>query len=409
MLSQKTIDIVKSTAPVLEVKGTEITSVFYKNMFSNHPELLNVFNHANQKKGRQQTALANTVYAAAQNIDRLEVLLPAVKQIAHKHRSLGIKPEQYPIVGEHLLGAIKEVLGDAATDEIIEAWADAYGVIAGVFIDVEEQMYVEAEQKEAGFRDFKPFVVAKKVKESDVITSFYLKPQDGGKVPVYHPGQYISVRVTIPGQKNTHIRQYSLSGAYKEEFFRISVKKEAEFDPNGVVSTFLHNEVQEGGVIEVSAPAGDFYLNEGNTEGKVAFISGGVGITPMMSMLETIAETTPNRPTAFIHASKNEGVQAFRNEIDGLMEVLENGEACYILENPENVSLCHFSGYVNKEILSTYVDRDTECYICGPAPFMKAVIMTLKEIGLPEDKIKFEFFGPSMNLSTVDEKEKVRS
>ncbi|MGR3762759.1 NO-inducible flavohemoprotein [Rossellomorea sp. NS-SX7] len=409
MLSQKTIDIVKSTAPVLEVKGTEITSVFYKNMFSNHPELLNIFNHANQKKGRQQTALANTVYAAAQNIDRLEVLLPAVKQIAHKHRSLGIKPEQYPIVGEHLLGAIKEVLGDAATDEIIEAWADAYGVIAGVFIDVEEQMYVEAEQKEAGFRDFKPFVVAKKVKESDVITSFYLKPQDGGKVPAYYPGQYISVRVTIPGQKNTHIRQYSLSGANKEEFFRISVKKEAEFDPNGIVSTFLHDGVQEGSVIEVSAPAGDFYLNQGNTEGRVAFISGGVGITPMMSMLETIAETTPNRPTAFIHASKNEGVQAFRNEIDGLMEVLENGEACYILENPDNVSLCHFSGYVNKEILSTYVGRDTECYVCGPAPFMKAVIMTLKEIGLPEDKIKFEFFGPSMNLSTVDEKEKVRS
>ncbi|NQD67191.1 nitric oxide dioxygenase, partial [Bacillus haikouensis] len=135
MLSQKTIDIVKSTAPVLEVKGTEITSVFYKNLFAAHPELLNIFNHVNQKKGRQQTALANTVYAAAQHIDQLEALLPAVKQIAHKHRSLGVKPEHYPIVGEHLLGAIKEVLGDAATDEIIQAWADAYGVIAGVFID----------------------------------------------------------------------------------------------------------------------------------------------------------------------------------------------------------------------------------------------------------------------------------
>lgn len=409
MLSQKTIDIVKSTAPVLEVKGTEITSVFYKNMFASHPELLDIFNHANQKKGRQQTALANTVYAAAKHIDQLEALLPAVKQIAHKHRSLGIKPEHYPIVGEHLLGAIKEVLGGAATDEIIGAWADAYGVIAGVFIDVEEQMYVEAESKEAGFRDFKPFVVAKKVKESDVITSFYLKPQDGEKVPAFNPGQYISVRVTIPGQKNTHIRQYSLSGAYKEEYFRISVKKEEEVDPNGIVSVFLHEKVQEGSVVEVSAPAGDFFLNQENKEGKVALISGGVGITPMMSMLETIAEETPQRPAAFIHASKNEGVQAFRKDIDGLMDKLENGEACYILENPSNVSLCHFSGYVNKEILSTYVDSETECYVCGPAPFMKAVIMTLKEIGLPEDKINFEFFGPAMDLSTVDEKEKVKA
>ncbi|XXM70689.1 NO-inducible flavohemoprotein [Lysinibacillus sphaericus] len=409
MLSQKTIDIVKSTAPVLEVKGTEITSVFYKNMFASHPELLDIFNHANQKRGRQQTALANTVYAAAKHIDQLEALLPVVKQIAHKHRSLGIKPEHYPIVGEHLLGAIKEVLGDAATDEIIGAWADAYGVIAGVFIDVEEQMYVEAESREAGFRDFKPFVVAKKVKESDVITSFYLKPQDGEKVPSYNPGQYISVRVTIPGQKNTHIRQYSLSSAYNEEYFRISVKKEAEAAPNGIVSVFLHEKVQEGSVVEVSAPAGDFFLNQENKEGKVALISGGVGITPMMSMLETIAEATPERPAAFIHASKNEGVQAFRNDIDGLMDKLENGKACYILENPADVSFCHFSGYVNKEILSSYVDSGTECYVCGPAPFMKAVIMTLKEIGLPEDKINFEFFGPAMDLSTVDEKEKVKA
>jgi nitric oxide dioxygenase len=408
MLSQKTIDIVKSTAPVLEVKGTEITSVFYNNLFAAHPELLNIFNHVNQKKGRQQTALANTVYAAAQHIDKLETLLPAVKQIAHKHRSLGIKPEHYPIVGEHLLGAIKEVLGDAATDEIIQAWADAYGVIAGVFIDVEEQMYVEAEQKEAGFRDFKPFVVAEKVKESEVITSFYLKPQDGEKVPSYYPGQYISVRVTIPGQENTHIRQYSLSSGHKEEYFRISVKKEAEFNPNGIVSSYLHDNVEAGSVIEVSAPAGDFYLNEENNGNKVALISGGVGITPMMSMLETIAQTTPNRPTSFIHASKDESVQAFRNDIHELMDELENGEVCYILENTDDISLCHFSGYVNKEILASYVDSDTECYVCGPAPFMKSVIMTLKEIGLSEDKINFEFFGPAMDLSSVDENEKVR-
>ena len=130
MLSQETINIIKSTVPVLEEHGKTITTVFYKNMFAEHPELLNIFNHANQSQGRQQTALANTVYAAAANIDNLEAIVPAVIQIGHKHRSLGILPEHYPIVGEHLLGAIKEVLGDAATPEIIDAWADAYGVIA---------------------------------------------------------------------------------------------------------------------------------------------------------------------------------------------------------------------------------------------------------------------------------------
>lgn len=122
MLSQKTIDVIKSTVPVLEVHGTTITTVFYKNLFEAHPELLNIFNHANQKKGRQQNALANTVLAAAKHIDQLETIIPVVKQIAQKHRSLAVKAEHYPIVGEYLLGAIKEVLQDAATEEILQAW-----------------------------------------------------------------------------------------------------------------------------------------------------------------------------------------------------------------------------------------------------------------------------------------------
>ena len=99
MLSQETINIIKSTVPVLEEHGKTITTVFYKNMFEAHPELLNIFNHANQSQGRQQTALANTVYAAAANIDNLGAILPAVVQIAHKHKSLGITEDQYPIVG----------------------------------------------------------------------------------------------------------------------------------------------------------------------------------------------------------------------------------------------------------------------------------------------------------------------
>ena len=173
MLSQKTIDIIKSTVPVLEQHGVTITKTFYKNMFEKHPNLLNYFNRANQAKGRQQTALANTVYAAAAHIDNLQAIVPAVIQIAHKHRGLGILPEHYPIVGENLLGAIKEVLGDAATDEIINAWAEAYGVIADVFISVEEDLY-QAAEKNNGWRLFKPFKVAKKERENDVVTSLYL-------------------------------------------------------------------------------------------------------------------------------------------------------------------------------------------------------------------------------------------
>ena len=330
------------------------------------------------------------MYAAAQNIDKLESILPVVKQIAHKHRSLGVKPEHYPIVGEHLLQAIKQVLGEAATDEIIEAWGEAYGVIAGVFIDVEEGMY-----QEAGYRDFKPFIVSKKVVESDCITSFYLQPIEGENVPGYKAGQYISVRVRIPGDEFTHIRQYSLSSAPMEKHFRISVKREAEHDPKGKVSNFLHDQLTEGSEIEVSAPAGDFYLEEGSAP--VAFISGGVGITPMMSMLEGVTRNTPDRKTTFIHASRNEGVHAFKEEVDTFMKDLKNGEACYIYENQSDKCPSHFTGYLNEDILKQYVDEGTECYVCGPAPFMKAVIQTLQDMGV--SKVRHEFFGPAMDLS----------
>ncbi|CAG7623064.1 Flavohemoprotein [Paenibacillus allorhizosphaerae] len=210
MLRESTIQIIKSTVPVLELHGTDITKRFYHLLFTNHPELLHVFNHANQKQGRQPEALANAIYAAAQHIDKLETILPVVKQIAHKHRSLGIQAEHYPIVGNTLLAAIKDVLGDAATEPILTAWAEAYGIIADAFISVEAAMYEQAERQDGGWKGFRAFRVDRKQKESEVITSFYLVPQDGGAIADFEPGQYVSVKPEMPGETYTHIRQYSL-------------------------------------------------------------------------------------------------------------------------------------------------------------------------------------------------------
>ncbi|ARD48054.1 nitric oxide dioxygenase [Sporosarcina sp. P37] len=395
MLDQKTIDIIKSTVPVLEQHGTTITSVFYKNMFKAHPELLDIFNHANQSQGRQQTALANTVYAAAQHIDNLGAILPAVVQIAHKHVSLGILPEHYPIVGEHLLKAIKEVLGDAATPEIIDAWAAAYGVIADAFIGVEAEMYENTAKAEGGWELFKEFEIVDKVKESDVITSFYLKPVDGEKLPYYLPGQYITVRMEIPGAKNIVNRQYSLSQKSNDETFRISVKREDTLSPNGVVSCYLHNEAKVGDTLEVSAPAGDFYLEPTGT-GPVTLISGGVGITPMKAMYSTIADLSPDREVAFLHSARTRSQQAFANKLEQLNAKMPNStyKALYSEEG---------DGVFTREFLEKNVIAGSDVYVCGPTGFMEFVIQQLHAIGVPEDKIHFEFFGPAvaLELATV--------
>ncbi|SDN84455.1 NO-inducible flavohemoprotein [Halobacillus aidingensis] len=399
ILDQQTTKTIKSTVPVLAEHGEAITRHFYKRMFEDHPELKNIFNQTHQRVGDQPKALANTVYAAAQYIDQLEVIVPRVKQIAEKHRSLNVKPEHYPIVGEYLLKAIKEVLGDAATDDIIEAWGKAYGVIADAFIGVEKELYQEAEQQKGGWIGYRLFDVVDKVKESEEITSFYLEPKDGKALPTYKPGQYLTIKAEIPGETYTHLRQYSLSDAPGKSYYRTSVKKERGLlnHPDGMVSSWLHDQVEAGDSIPVSAPAGDFYLDT-HTERPLVLISGGVGLTPLMSMWKYAQKAQPNRQVHFIHAARNGRVHAFKEEI----EESKPGTAHLIYEKPEENDLLkglHKSeGYITLDWLKTIAPEEAEFYFCGPEGFMKAVYGMLNRWGIPEDRIHYEFFGPQGEL-----------
>ncbi|MEQ2525915.1 NO-inducible flavohemoprotein [Bacillaceae bacterium CLA-AA-H227] len=397
MLNAKTIEIIKSTVPVLEVHGKAITTRFYQMMFTNHPELLNIFNHANQRQGRQQTALANTVYSAAAHIDNLGAIIPVVKQIGEKHRALGILPEHYPIVGENLLAAIKDVLGDAATDEIINAWAEAYGVIADAFIGIEKEMYKEAKEQPGGWEGFRDFVVEKKVQESEVITSFYLKPEDGKEIASYTAGQYLTVKVQPEGEEYTHIRHYSLSDVSGKDYFRISVKREVE----GVVSNYLHDEIKEGDILAASAPAGDFVLESKSTP--AVLISGGVGLTPMLSMLHTIVEQEPEREVFFIHGALNSNVHALKEEVATLVEKHDKAHSFVAYSEPTEQDKADMNfdkeGFIDADWLKSIVaDNQADFYFCGPVPFMKIVYRTLKDWGVPAENIHFEFFGPASEL-----------
>jgi nitric oxide dioxygenase len=216
----------------------------------------------NQLTGHQQQALAGTLYAYASYIDDLGVLAPAVELIVHKHASLYIRPEHYNIVGTYLLAAMKDVLGHALTPDILEAWTAAYWQLANLLISKEESLYKEAE----GWTDWRDFTIASKIRESDEIMSFYLKPIDGRPLPTFRPGQYISVRVDVPGLEYSQARQYSLSDKHAPHCYRISVKREQGLDPKmptakahpGYVSNIMHDVKKDGDVIKVSHPSGRF-------------------------------------------------------------------------------------------------------------------------------------------------------
>lgn len=409
MLSQQTIDIVKSTAPILQEHGETLTKHFYKRMFSHNPEVAPYFNPANQAEGTQQRALAGAICAYAANIDNLEVLGGAVELIAHKHASLMIKPEHYPIVGENLLASIREVLGEGATDDVINAWGEAYGFLADILTGREKQIYDDNAEKPGGWEGFRNFKVEKKEKESSVITSFYLKPEDGGGLPDYLPGQYITVRMPTPDGSTT-MRNYSLSDKPGQDYFRISVKREVGAEantPKGYVSNKLHDDTEVGDVIEIGPPCGEFFLNLNDRhERPLVLLAAGVGITPILSIMKSAVESMPEREIIFVHGCLNEDVQPFKAVIDELAEKHSKLKIHYRYSDPETENTkregdCS-TGFVDAELIESIVpDRHADYYFCGPKPFMVNIYQDLLKWGILGNQVHFEFFGPKEELEAA--------
>ncbi|WP_291152038.1 NO-inducible flavohemoprotein [Flavobacterium sp. UBA7680] len=393
-------ELIKATVPILRASGEDLTNYFYARMFKHHPELRNMFNMGNQANGRQKSALANAVLAYAENIEDPSVLIGVLKGIGTKHRSLNIQPEQYKIVGTHLIASIGEVVGEAATLPILEAWTVAFYELADIMINLEKGLYEENIAKPGSWKGWRKFVIKKIVEESAEIKSFYLYPEDGKEIADFHPGQFISVQVFVPELNLLQPRQYSLSSTFNPEYYRISVKKESGIapNPNGWVSNTMHSK-SEGDVISISSPAGLFHL-EKDSENPLVLISGGVGLTPMLSMLETNLNSIQNKKTIWIHGCRNESVHAFKDQISALKEEANHLETFtfYDAVTPENV--------ISNEVIQGRVDlhkckdsillEEARYYICGPEMFIKTQYEALINLNVNQENIFYEEFGPQL-------------
>lgn len=395
-LSKESIETVKATIPFLAENATTLTAHFYQRMFRENPEVKAYFNAAHQVSGSQQGALAASICAFARNIETPENLASAVSLIANKHASLGVRPDHYPIVGKHLLASIDELL-DPAPPEILKAWEEAYGFLAEVLINQEKAIY--SEQSWNGFRKFTLF---RKEEESAVVTSFYLKPVDGGSAPEYLPGQYITVRIpTADG--STTMRNYSLSVHGYQHGLRISVKKEKADhanQPDGYVSNYLHNELAIGDELEVAPPCGDFVFDVDAAEkakAPILLLSGGIGITPLLSMLH--ASAGKSFPVSFVHGAIDSAHHAFADEVRQLERESENITAHFRYSAPLEGDQPDSQGLFDQEFLSSYLSPETNVYFCGPKPMMAQVLSALDALGHPTDKARYEFFGPAEELS----------
>lgn len=412
MLSDPHRAIVSATVPALRAHGEAITRVFYRDMLAAHPELFDYFNPANQRNGGQAASLAASVLAYATHIADPAPLTGMIERIASKHVSLDIKPEHYPVVGQYLLGAIKDVLGDAATPEIIEAWAAAYGQLATVMISREAALAALDAAKPQGWRGFKPFRVARKVRESDVTVSFYLEPADGAALPSFQPGQYVSIQVRVPGFDHRQVRQYSLSSAPNGRDYRISVKREdapacPPDAPPGLVSNWLHDIVREGDLLDVHMPLGDFVLQPGTHP--IVLLSGGSGITAVLSMLEHLTgEAGDTREVVFLHSARHRGQHAFGSHVRALARRRPGVRVAVFYDEagPGDEPGVHHDGVgrLTPDRIRGYLPTAPAAfYYCGPVGFMAAVDAALDTIGVPQARRSSEAFAPDPSFAVPGE------
>jgi nitric oxide dioxygenase len=407
MLSQDQINIIKATVPVVGEHGWTVTNAFYQNLLNDAPQLNNLFNHANQVNGHQARALANAVYAYAQNIEHPEVLASALENISHKHVSLFVQAEQYDIVGKYLLDAFGQILGDAFTTDARNAWAAAYGELAKIMIATEKTLY----QRTEDWTDWKDFVIKDKTPESAEITSFTLAC--GDQLPTYLPGQYISIRVFVPSFGYSQPRQYSLSDAYYPDHYRISVKKETGIATNcpihpGMVSNTLHS-LDVGTKVQLSRPYGTFHLKsqdeaKQDNSSPLVLISAGVGLTPLLSMLNTSVGGGAERPISWIHGFRNKEAEAFSQHINRTARAHSNIKVLRFCSQPQAKDRpgIDFDGVGRVDLDSDICDDEehlflgddsTKYFVCGPVSFMSSIRKQLEARGVPSERISMERFG----------------
>jgi len=393
LLSSRSAAVVQATAGVVAQHAEAITARFYPRMFDEHPELLRVFNQGNQATGEQSRALAASVVAYA--VQLIDPDAPSfhhvMRRIAYKHVSLGIRPEQYTIVGHHLLAAVGEVLGDAVTPEIAAAWDEVYWLFATQLIAEEARLYQQADVDPA--HPVRPYRVIRRIEEVQDVVSLVLEPADGAGLPAIVPGQYVSVFVDFP-DGDRQPRQYTVSSTAMGTRLQITIRrvKGAHGAPDGRVSSFLLDEVASGDVLEVSAPAGDFVVQ--SSDSPLLLASAGAGITTVLPIVEHIARTQPQRKVIVAHADRTAQDHALRDTVLHVGRQIDDFTAYTWYETVDSGDRRSTQGLM--DLSEVPLPEELQVFTCGPLPFMRHVRSTLLARNVPASQIRYEVFGPDL-------------
>jgi len=381
MLTQEEIQTIKETVPLLKEKGETITSLFYKRLFEQHPEMKNIFNQTNQKKGLQSSALAMAVLSSAENIKDLSPIVPVVMPVVYKHCALQVIPEQYPIIGENLIWAIEEVTGLSEDDPIIQTWMKAYDEIADTFISLEKDVYAQM-----AWDGFLPFEVTDINQETSDIKSFTVT---SSKIDLsqFTPGQYITVDISSDKLPYNAKRHYSIVDG-NQDYLTFGVRKDVTDQHEGEVSTILHDEVKVGDMLNLTAPVGDFHADYTDNHNQL-FIGSGVGVTPLVSMYKEAINKDVT--STFIQVAPDNENIAFESMLQEMTKPSSNATLHTHLRDQE--------GHLESDKLKNYIDINTEIYICGGTTFLNSIINSLQALDVPTENIHYETFVPKLSFA----------
>jgi nitric oxide dioxygenase len=399
VLSDTALPVIKATLPAVGDNIQEIARRFYGHMFAAHPELLDgLFNRGNQADGRQQQALAGSIGAfAGYLVDRPNDLPDhLLSRIAHKHVSLGLRPDQYQIVHDNLMWAIVDVLGEAVTPEVAAAWDEVYWLMANTLINKERGLYGALRLgPETIWRTWR---VAERIRETDDVLTFVVERTDEREVKPSLPGQYVTIKMEMPDGVHQP-RQYSLTRADDGLHRQFSVKRvHGGGSPDGEVSNLLHNRVQVGDEVVLSAPFGDVVLEY--SDRPLVLASAGIGITPMAGMLSHLVQAGSRRQVLFLHAANSPETFALRQQVTADLESLADASlVTWYAEQSDATQLADGEMVGFMDVGAVDLPLDAEYYLCGPLVFMQAVRSALVKRGVPAKDIQYEVFGPDLWLA----------
>jgi len=408
-IDEDTLAIIKETAPVVASNIETITLKFYPHMFETHPETKNYFNPAHQiksgsdgSKAAQPFALAHAILRYVRHLNNPENLKKSLELAAQKHCALQVHAEHYPIVYESFMWAIGQVLGDAVTPPIAEAWSKVVQYIARAFIERELELYQEKQEKEFGWFGWKDFCLLEKRRNAHNIYTFHFAPVDGSQLPVFEAGQYLTLKLDdIPGaHAKTTLRSYSIASPPGGRTFEISVLLE-EGNPGGLVSNYLRNSIHPGSIVPIGMPCGTFKVPEDGAP--VVLIAGGIGCTVTVSMLSHLVKKKDRASMVyFVQGLRDGSTHLYRNRVSRLLH--ENKDKMRYLRaysqphksDKEGIDY-DVAGRVSIPMLQNFIGDDllgANYVVCGREDMVKGIIQGLLDVGVPRKAVQFECFGP---------------